>query len=131
MRHIPLILFRKKKCSLIRNPTIFNIICWVSWSLVQSTHGQASDVPSIIFFFHNFLQNSFQKLLQFVFLFFYVFTVYKKLWKEIILAWNIRRLVFESFVPLTQRASVLYWRLSDFLFIFVELEESKIGIWSK
>ena len=29
-------------------------------------------------------------------------------------AWNIRRLVDESFVPLTQRPSILYWRLSDF-----------------
>ena len=29
-------------------------------------------------------------------------------------AWNIRRLVNESFVTSTQRPSVLYWRLSDF-----------------
>ena len=29
-------------------------------------------------------------------------------------AWNIRRFVDESFVPSTQRASVLYWRLTDF-----------------
>ena len=29
-------------------------------------------------------------------------------------AWKIRHLVDESFVPVTQRASVLYWRLSDF-----------------
>ena len=28
--------------------------------------------------------------------------------------WNMRRLVDESFVPATQRPSVLYWRLSDF-----------------
>ena len=31
---------------------------------------QGSDVPSIIFFFHNFLQISLQKLFQFIFLFF-------------------------------------------------------------
>ena len=37
---------------------------------------QASDVPSIIFF-HNFLQNSLQKLFQFIFLFFYNFTKIK------------------------------------------------------
>ena len=29
-------------------------------------------------------------------------------------AWNIRLLVDESFVPSTQRPSVLYWRLLDF-----------------
>ena len=29
-------------------------------------------------------------------------------------AWNIRRLVDEAFVPSTQRASILYWRLLDF-----------------
>ena len=29
-------------------------------------------------------------------------------------AWNIRRLVDESFIPSTQRPSVYYWRLSDF-----------------
>ena len=28
--------------------------------------------------------------------------------------WNIRRLVDESFVPVTQRPSELYWRFSDF-----------------
>ena len=32
--------------------------------------------------------------------------------------WNIRRLVDESFVPATQRPSVLHWRLSDFLSLF-------------
>ena len=29
-------------------------------------------------------------------------------------AWNIRRLLNKSFVPVTQRTSVLYFRLSDF-----------------
>ena len=28
--------------------------------------------------------------------------------------WNVRRLVYESFVPRAQRTSVLYCRLSDF-----------------
>ena len=34
--------------------------------------------------------------------------------KTIIHTWNIRQLVNESFVPATQRTSVLYWRLTDF-----------------
>ena len=33
-------------------------------------------------------------------------------------AWNIRHLVDESFVPLTQRSSILYWRLSDFILAY-------------
>ena len=31
-------------------------------------------------------------------------------------AWNIRHLVDKSFVPSTQGASTLYWKLSDFIF---------------
>jgi hypothetical protein len=69
----------------------------------------------VLFFFHNFLQNSLQKLFQINFsLFFYKnenkdfecpnsITNYEKN-----NAWKIRRLVYESFVPLTQRPSVLY-----------------------
>jgi hypothetical protein len=77
---------------------------------------QASDVPSIIFF-HNFLHDSLQKLFQFIFLFFYNFTKIKRKSFECPKsrrnyeknnAWNIRLLVDESFVPATQRASVLY-----------------------
>ena len=45
------------------NPTIFNIICWVTGSMKWLSHW-----PSIIFF-HNFLQNSLQKPFQFIFLF--------------------------------------------------------------
>ena len=37
-------------------------------------------------------------------------------------AWNIRRLIDESFVPSTQRASVLYYRLSDFRFCLLAPE---------
>ena len=36
----------------------------------------------------------------------------KKLWKKNN-TWNIRCLVNESFVPATQQASILYWRLTD------------------
>ena len=38
---------------------------WAKW-----LGNQASDVPSMIFFFHNFLQNSLQKSFQFIFLIF-------------------------------------------------------------
>ena len=47
------------------NLTIFKLLgCWENHLI-----DQASDFPSIIFF-HNFLQNSLQKLFQFIFLFF-------------------------------------------------------------
>jgi len=62
---------------------------------------QLPDVPSISFLFHNFLQNSLKKSFQFIFLFFYDFTKIK-----INNAWNI--FVDESFVPATQRVSILY-----------------------
>ena len=83
---------------------------------------QASDVPSIIFFL-NFLQNSLKKSFQFIFLFFKNFMKIKIMGFDCLKsirnyekknAWNIRCLVDEAFVPETQRASVLYWRLLDF-----------------
>ena len=77
----------------------------------------------VLSFFHNFLQNSLQKLFQFIFLWIYEFTKiriksfecpksirnYKKN-----NAWNIRRLVDKSLVLANQRTSVLYCRLLDF-----------------
>ena len=93
------------------------LVRWDKWLI-----DLASDVPSIIFF-QKFLQNSLQKSFQFIFLFFYNFTEIKiKSFEcpksishyEKNNAWNIRRLVDELFVPSTQPASVLYWRLSDF-----------------
>ena len=101
------------------NPTIFNIIRWVGGSL-----GRWSHRPSVwCSKYYNFLQNSLQKLFQFNFHFSYKFTKikiksfecpksmrnYKK--KN---AWNIRRLVEESFIPVNQWTSILYCRLSDF-----------------
>ena len=76
-----------------------------------------------VFFFSQFLAKFLQKLFQFVFLFFYKFTKIKAKSFECPKsirnyekdnALNIRRLVDESFVPATQRTSVLYCRLSDF-----------------
>ena len=46
-------------------------------------------------------------------------------------AWNIRRLVNESFVPATQQTSVLYCRLSDFLswfFLLLMIMTSEVKI---
>ena len=37
--------------------------------------------------------------------------------------WNIRHLVNETIVPLTQRPSVLYWRLSDFRCILGQISQ--------
>ena len=72
------------------------------------------------YFFHNFLQNSLQKLFQLIFLFFHKFTKIKSFecpksignYKKNN-AWDIRCLVDESFVPANQRTSVLCCRLSD------------------
>ena len=79
---------------------------------------QASDIPSIIFF-SKIVQNSLQKPFHF---FFYKITKMKIKSFECPKSirnyekntWNVRCLVDESFVPSAQRASVLYWRLSDF-----------------
>ena len=37
--------------SQLRNPSIYNMICWVAWKWDKRILDQASDVPSIIFFF--------------------------------------------------------------------------------
>ena len=77
---------------------------WDKWIV-----DQASDVPSIIFF-PNFLQNSLQKLFQFIFLFLVPKSL-QKLWKKIMLgtsdAWLISRLSHRPIEP-------AYWRLTDF-----------------
>ena len=90
------------------------LVRWDKW-LVH----QASDVPSIIFFF----MISCKMLCKNVFnVFFYKFTKIKtksfecpksnKIWKNN--TWNVRHLVDESFVSSAQQTSVSYCRLSDF-----------------
>ena len=82
---------------------------------------QVSDVPCIIFFFHDFLQSSLQKSFQFIFLFFYRIIKIKsfecpksiKSIKKIILGTS-RLLVDDLFVQSSKRPSVLYCRLTDF-----------------
>ena len=57
-----------------KDPTIYNIICWFAVSLVcldKWLVDQASDVPSIIIF-HNFLQNSLQKIVPVYFFYFFI-----------------------------------------------------------
>ena len=89
--------------NVLRNPTIFNIIYWVAGTKDSSTKRLMFQV---LFFFHNFLQNSLQKSFQVTF-FSYKFTKIKinsfECPKSIRnyeknIAWNIRRLVDESFV---------------------------------
>ena len=95
------------------NLTIFNIIHWVAGTIVSLTK------RLMYYSFHNFLQNSLQKLFNF---FYFLFFNIKKSFEcpksirnyEKKNTWNIRRLVNESFVPLAQPTSVLYCRLSDF-----------------
>ena len=97
------------------NPSIYNILRWVAWTMGQMNRRPSVNVPSIIFF-HDFLQNSLQKSFQFIFLFFY------KIKKMILRSfecpnsikstWNI--LVKDSFVPLSKQPSVIYCRLTDF-----------------
>ena len=110
-------------CKLTKNPTIrqYNtLLCWFTGTNDSSTKRLMFQV---LFFFHDFLQNSLQKWFQFIFLFFYKFTKIKTKSFECPKsirnykknnASNIRRLVDESFVPANQQTSVLYCRLSDF-----------------
>ena len=70
---------------------------WDKWLI-----DQASDVPSIIFFFIISCKILWETCLNLLF--------YNAL--------NIRPLVEESFVPMNQRTSVLYCRLSDFYILW-------------
>ena len=83
----------------------------LSWD--EHSTNQASYVPCIIIFFHNFLQNSLQKPFQFIFLYFYNFTKVKinnfECPQPIVLfliyqnnTWTIRRLVNETIDPAIQ-----------------------------
>ena len=95
-----------------KNPTIYNIIQWFTGSLGQMTH-RPSVWCSKYYFFSQFLAKFFAKIVSIYFsIFFYKFTKIKiKSFEcpksirnyEKNNAWNIRRLVDESFVPATQR----------------------------
>ena len=52
------------------NLSIYNIICWVAWTMGQMNH-RPSVWCSKYYFFHDFSQNSLQKSFYFFFLFFY------------------------------------------------------------
>ena len=86
------------------------LVCWDKWLIHQ-----VSDVPSVILFSW-FLVKFFEKI--YIFIFFP--KIYKNKNKESIRnykknnAWNITRLVGESFVPANQQISISYCRLSDF-----------------
>ena len=53
------------------NPSIYNIIRWVAWTMGQ-TNRRPSVWCSKYNFFHDFLQNSLQKSFQFIFSFFFI-----------------------------------------------------------
>ena len=59
------------------NLSIYNIICWVAWTMGQTNH-RPSVWCSKYYFFHDFLQNSLQKSFQSIFLFYYKITKIKK-----------------------------------------------------
>ena len=78
----------RKKCDLpgqylllihkTKNPTIFNMLRWVTGSLGQTTHRQSVWCSIYYFIFLNFLQNYLQKSFQFIaFYSFYNFTKIK------------------------------------------------------
>ena len=80
----------------------------------------------VLFFFHIFLQNSLQKLFQFIFLFFYKITKIKiKSFEcpksirnyEKNNAWSIRHLVDDLLVPSSKQPSVIYCRLTNLWFL--------------
>ena len=52
-----------------KNPSIYNILHWFAWTMVQRIVNQGSDVPRIIFF-HHFLDLGHSKLFIFIFVIF-------------------------------------------------------------
>ena len=64
-----------QRCTEGRNLTIFNIICWVDGTIVGSPKCLMFQV---LFFFHDFLQNYFQKSFQFIY-FYFCITLQKKI----------------------------------------------------
>ena len=107
---------------LSRNPSIYNIIRWVAWTIGQ-TNRRPSVWCSKYYFFHDFLQNSLQKYFQSICLFFLKNTKIKvksfkcpksiKSLKKIILgtldAWSTIRLSNRPSDP-----GWIYLRLTDF-----------------
>ena len=105
------------------NPSICNMIRWFAGLLRQMNRQPSLQCSKHYFFFHNFVQNSLQKLFNLSFDFLQIYKNKNKesfecpmsiKYYEKIDAWNIRRLVDKLFVTSTQRTSVLYCRLSDF-----------------
>ena len=104
------------------NPSIYNIIRQVAWTMVQ-TNRQPRVWCSKYYFLNIFYRLRALKTLYFYFCNFiknkkinwndFCKEFCKKLWKKKN-TWNIRRLVDETIIPSTHRPSVLYWRLSDF-----------------
>ena len=102
------------------NPTIFNINTLGCWVTGTNDSSPKRLMFQVLFFSHCFLQNSLQKLFQFIFLFFYNFTEIKiksfecpksiRNYKKNN-AWNIDAW---STSHLSQWTSMLYCRLSDF-----------------
>ena len=61
--------------SLFKNPSIYNIIRWVAWTMGQTNHRPSIWCSKYYYFFHDSFQNSLQKSFQFIFL--YLLSNYK------------------------------------------------------
>ena len=109
--------------NMILNPSIYNIIRWVAWTMGQ-TNCRPSVWCSKYYFFSWFLAKFFAKILSIYFLiFFYKITKIKIKSFECPKSieslknnntWNIRLLVDDSFVPSSKQPRVIYCRLTDF-----------------
>ena len=99
------------------NPSIYNILRWVAWTMGQ-TNRRPRVWCSNYYFFYTFYRLRAPKTL-------YFYNFIKKLENKLKgknfarnhekkNTWNIRRLVNDSFVPSSKRPSVLYCKLTDF-----------------
>ena len=106
-----------------KNPSIYNILHWFAWTMVQRIVNQGSDVPRIIFF-HHFLDLGHSKL------FIFIFVIFRKLREKTkrILAKNFARNDEKKIIlgtsdtwsairlePSSKQTSVIYCRLTDFM----------------
>ena len=108
--------------SIFKNPSIYNILRWVAWTMGQTnrrpsvwcskyylfyTFNRLRPLKTLYFYFCNFIKKIRNKLKGFL----------QRILKEIMKknnTWNIRHLVDDSFVPSSKGPSVLYCKLTDF-----------------
>ena len=106
-----------------KNPSICNIIRWFALPMGQTTRQPSVRCSKYYFFFIKSWKTLCENPFDLFFLFFKKITKMKIKSFECLKSitnyekkntWNVRRMVNEWFVPLAQRTSILYCRLSDF-----------------